>query len=130
MEAFASLNDMLKLFRPLKPDEAERAEALLPVVSNILRTEAYKAGKDLDQMIACDPTGAYTDVVRSVTVDIVGRALMTPTDETPTTQFSQSALGYVVSGSYLVPGGGLFVKKDELHRLGFRRQKIGVIDFA
>ena len=39
---------------------------------------------------------------------------------------SESALGYTVSGTYLVPGGGLFIKKSELARLGLRRQRIGV----
>jgi hypothetical protein len=43
-------------------------------------------------------------------------------------QMSQSALGYSVSGTYLVPGGGLFIKKSELARLGLKRQKTGVID--
>lgn len=43
-------------------------------------------------------------------------------------QYSESALGYTVSGTFLVPGGGLFVKKSELERLGLRRQRIGVIE--
>ena len=45
------------------------------------------------------------------------------------TQFSESALGYSVSGSFLVPGGGLFIKDNELTRLGLKRQRFGVIDF-
>ena len=32
------------------------------------------------------------------------------------------------SGSFLVPGGGLFIKKSELARLGLRRQRMGVIE--
>jgi hypothetical protein len=69
-----------------------------------------------------------TSVVKSVTVDVVARALMTPTNEAPMSQMSQSALGYSVSGTFLVPGGGLFIKKSELARLGLRRQRIGVIE--
>ncbi|MGV7835606.1 Gp19/Gp15/Gp42 family protein, partial [Mycobacterium kansasii] len=41
----------------------------------------------------------------------------------------ESALGYSVSGSYLVPGGGLFIKNSELSRLGLKKQRFGVIDF-
>lgn len=41
---------------------------------------------------------------------------------------SQSALGYSVTGTYLIPGGGLFIKKSELSRLGLRRQRVGVMD--
>ena len=33
-----------------------------------------------------------------------------------------------MSGTYLVPGGGLFIKKSELSRLGLRKQKIGTIE--
>jgi hypothetical protein len=54
---------------------------------------------------------------------------MTSTDQEPMTQTAESALGYSWSGSYLVPGGGLFIKSSELNRLGLRRQRYGVIDF-
>lgn len=124
---FATINDVIELFRPLTPAETTKATALLPIVSDSLRVEARNAGKDLDAMIADDPTDAYKNVVKSVTVDVVARMIMTPTNEAPTTQFSQSALGYSVSGSYLVPGGGLFIKKSELARIGLRRQRNGVI---
>ena len=33
----------------------------------------------------------------------------------PMTQMSESALGYSVSGTYLVPGGGLFIKNRTNH---------------
>ena len=68
------------------------------------------------------------NVVKSVVVDVVARALMTSTNTEPMTQVSQSALGYSVSGTYLVPGGGLFIKKSELARLGLRRQRYGGIE--
>ena len=64
----------------------------------------------------------------SVTVDIVARTLMTSTNSEPMTQMSQSALGYSTSGTFLVPGGGIFIKKTELSRLGIRRQRCGVIE--
>ena len=99
---------------------------LLPIVIDSLRQEAHNVGKDLDQMVVDGDLSA--SVVKSVAVDVVARTLMTPTDGTPMTQMSQSALGYSVSGTYLVPGGGLFVKKSELARLGLRRQRIGVIE--
>ena len=54
---------------------------------------------------------------------------MTSTDQEPMTQSSESALGYSWSGTFLVPGGGLFIKRSELARLGLRNQRYGVIDF-
>lgn len=53
---------------------------------------------------------------------------MTPTNGAPMTQMSQSALGYSVSGTFLIPGGGLFIKRSELARLGLLRQQVGVIE--
>jgi hypothetical protein len=126
MDNFADIEDIENLWRPLSPAEKERAENLLPVVSDSLRSAADNVGKSLDQMIAEKPH--LKNVAKSVTVDVVARTLMTSTDTEPMTQMSQSALGYSVSGTYLVPGGGLFIKKSELARLGLKRQQIGVID--
>ncbi len=126
MENFATVEDLKKLWRALKFDEEKRAEALLEVVSHSLRVEAKKVSKDLDGLVATDPSFAM--VVKSVTVDVVARTLMTSTDQEPMTQMAESALGYSFSGSYLVPGGGLFIKDSELKRLGLRKQRYGVID--
>ncbi|HEM3683783.1 TPA: phage Gp19/Gp15/Gp42 family protein [Streptococcus suis] len=124
---FATIDDLQLLWRTLKLDEKERAKALLAVVSDTLRVEAEKFGKDLDLLSFSNPT--FASVVKSVTVDIVARTLMTSTDQEPMTAMTESALGYSFSGSYLVPGGGLFIKDSELKRLGLvKRQKIGVID--
>lgn len=127
MAAFATLEDLNLLWRPLREDEKSRAEALLAVASDSLRTEADKVGRDLDAMIAAKP--ALASVAKSVTVDVVARTLMTSTNQEPLSQFTQTAGPYTASGTYLVPGGGLFIKKSELARLGLRRQRYGVIDF-
>lgn len=126
MADFATTQDVINLWRALTPDELTRASALLPVVSDSLRLEAKKAGRDLDEM-ALD--SVFANVLKSVVVDIVGRTLLTSTENEPMTQTSESALGYSWSGNYLVPGGGLFIKNTELARLGLRRQRYGVIDF-
>ena len=126
MSSFAKISDVETLWRYLKQDETDRASFLLDVVSDSLRVEAEKVGKDLDAMVL--NSAAYNNVVKSVTVDIVARTLMTSTDQEPMTQFNQTAMGYSASGSFLVPGGGLFIKKSELARLGLRRQRYGVMN--
>ena len=127
MAAFATIEDLQLLWRPLKPSETDRAEALLEDVSDCLRYEAEKVGRDLDQMIEDRPSLAT--VAKSVTVDVTARTLMTSTDTEPMSQMSQSAGGDSVSGTFLVPGGGLFIKKSELARLGLRSQRVGVREF-
>lgn len=126
MASYATIEDLTTLWRELEEGEEDRASNLLEIVSDCLRYEAHKVNKDLDEMIEKDPL--LENVAKSVTVDVVARCLMTSTDAEPTTQYSQSALGYSVSGTYLVPGGGLFIKKSELARLGLRRQNIGFIE--
>ena len=126
MASFATLDDLQKMWRNLQPAERERAEALLDTVSDMLREEAYQYGKDLDNMIL--ERESFRNVVKSVTVDVVSRALMTSTTQEPMTQFAQSAMGYSVSGSYLVPGGGIFIKESEKKWLKLTTQRFGVIE--
>lgn len=124
MEPFATKQDVIDLWRPLTAEELERTDKLIEVISDNLRIEAKRVGKNLDNL-AADAT--YKNVLKSVIVDIVARTLMTSTENEPMIQESQSALGYTWSGTYLVPGGGLFIKKTELARLGLKTQRYGAI---
>ena len=126
MSSFATVDDLTRLWRPMTSEEQTRAEALLEVISASLRVEADKVGKDLDAMVAEDDNLAA--VAMSVTVDVAARTLMTSTNQEPMTQLSQTAGPYSTSGTFLVPGGGLFIKRSELARLGLRRQKCGVME--
>ena len=125
---YATVQDVIDLYRPLTPAEEAKTTQLLPVISDRLRYEAEKVRMDLDAKVAA--SAVFANVARSVTVDIVARALMTPTDSGdlgPMTQISQSAGGYSASGTFLNPGGGLFIKNSELSALGIRRQRYGGI---
>lgn len=126
MEPFVTIEDVEALFRDLTVEENKKAEMLLSIVSDCLRQEAKKVGKNLDEMI--EKQEVYENVVKSVCVDVIARNLMTSTNSEPMEQMSQSALGYSVSGTFLVPGGGLFIKKSELARLGLKRQRMGMIE--
>jgi len=132
MNPLASVNDVITLFRTLTPEEASRTNALLPLLSDYLRQEAIKVNKDIDTMITTDKTGTYQNTVKLVIVDIVARILRQNMESEPLSQESQSALGYTWSGTYAVPGGGFAaaVMKNDLKRLGLKRQQIGVIDLA
>ncbi len=127
MEVYATVTDLKTIWREMTPEEEKRAESILNIVSASLREEAQKVGKNLDEMIVNNPDLAL--VAKSVTCDVTARTLMTSTRQEPMTQYSESAGGYSTSGTFLIPGGGLFIKKSELARLGLRRQKVGVINF-
>lgn len=128
MSDFATISDVTTLFRTLSQEEQTRASALIPVVSATLREEAKKVGKNLDAMVAASSDLAL--VAKSVTVDIVSRVLQTPTNQAPMTQMSEGALGYTFSGTFLSPGGGIFIKNSELAKLGLKRQRYGAIELC
>lgn len=125
--AFATVQDVETLWRPLSAEEQERAANLLPLISDELRVIARGVGKDMDEMVASDE--AYASVAKLVTVDVCVRVLRQSTDGDAMTQESQSALGYSWSGTYAVPGGGIAnsILNNDLKRLGLKRQQIGVI---
>lgn len=124
--AFATVEDISTLWRPLTADEQTRATALLPLISDALRNEASKVGKNLDEM-AEDET--YANVVKLVTVDVTVRVLRQSTSGDAMTQETQAAGGYSWSGTYAVPGGGIAnaILYTDLKRLGLQRQQIGSI---
>lgn len=122
---YATIDDISSLWREMTSEEQTKAEALIPIVCDTLRQEAMNVGRDLDAMIACGKV--LPSVVKSVVVDVVARSLLASTDQEPMTQFSQSALGYSFTGTYLNSGGGIFIKKSELARLGIKRQTLRTI---
>ena len=123
MADFASVTDIQNLKRALTSAEQTRAAALLPVVSDIIRFEAQKVGKDADMLVAADPS--FASVVKAVTVDVVMRELNTPGTQLPATQYSEAAGS--VSMSYSIPNGSgrIALWPSDLKSLGFRRQQIG-----
>ena len=129
MVAFATLADVQALTgKVYTANEEARIETILPLISDALRMEAQKVGKDLDAMVAED--AAYASVAKLVTVDIVVRVLRQSQDGEPMTQESQGALGYTWSGTYAIPGGGIAaaIMRNDLKRLGLRRQQIGTVE--
>ena len=128
MSAFATVDDVSLLWRTIQDSEVERVAALLDMVSDVLRHEAVKVGRDLDEMI--DQTPALASVAKSVTVDIVARVMRQSTSGEPMSQESQAALGYSWSGTYAIPGGGIAnaVLRNDLKRLGLWRQRYGMVE--
>ena len=130
MASFATVADVLEITgKDYTGAEMNRIEALLELISDTLRVYATNIGKDLDKM--ADASTAYANVLKLTTVDIVIRATRQSFDGDPLTQESQSAIGYTWSGTYAIPGGGIAgaIMKNDLKRLGLRRQQFGTIEF-
>lgn len=108
--------------------EQDRINVLIPLISDTLRVEANKVGKDLDEM--AEASEAYASLLKLVITDIIVRAMRQEMDGEPMSQESQGGLGYTWSGTYAVPGGGIAaaIMKNDLKRLGLRRQRMSMID--
>lgn len=127
MDSFANTDDLIKRWKPLTSDEIKQAEVLLADVSNALRLYAHDRGMDLDAMIAEYEPRA--EIAKVVCCDVARREMQSLLDNGPAmSQVSQAAGGYSVSGTFLSPGGGLFIKNAELKMLGLMRQKIKAVD--
>lgn len=130
MSSFATLADVLTITgKTYTEAESARITALLDMVSDTLRVYANNVGKDLDVMV--QESDAYGSVVKLTVVDIVARAMRASLDGEPMVQESQAAIGYSWSGTYAIPGGGIAgaIMKNDLKRLGLRRQRYGTIEF-
>lgn len=129
MSSFATLAEVITLTgKSFTAAEQNRIEALLPLVSDLIRSEGVKVGKDIDAMF--EESMTYASVVRLVTVDVVLRIMRQSNDTEPMSQESQSALGYSWSGTYAIPGGGMATAllNNDLKRLGLKRQRYGTLE--
>lgn len=129
MSDFATLSDVILLEgAEYTEEQAARAEALIPLVCDLIRNEGNRAGKDIDALV--EASTSYASVVKLVTCDVVARVMRQNTTGEAMSQESQSALGYTWSGTYAVPGGGasMALMDKERKMLGLKQQRYGVIE--
>ena len=108
----------------LSDTDKKRVKTLLMYASSLLRVEASNRGYNLDIIILKDEAKKY--VAKMVVLASVKRAMHTnEVTEAPLEQFSQSAMGYTVSGTYLNPGDDIYFLNNELKRLGIAKKSQG-----
>lgn len=125
-KTYATVDDIIATWRPLKDEEIEKAERLISQVCAEIRLTAERYGKDIDNLI--EQSADYALVVQSVVCDTVARVLNQSADSDMFTQFSQSAGGYTISGTYANPGGGTLLLNRDLRKLGLKVQQFGIVD--
>lgn len=129
MKSYATVNDIIKTGKNLTPAQTETAEILIETASSKLRLISSRYGKNIDKMIDDTETGKdFSNVVKSIVVQSVCRALNSISDTPPVTQESQSALGYTASMTYLNAGQSLYFLRNELKELGILRQQFGALE--
>lgn len=115
--AYANDVDLSAFWKPITGDDITRANSLLKLASNRLRTLSTQQGHgDMDDLVNNDP--AYFSTVQWVIMEATKRAMLTPTDLPPVDTFQQTAGPYSENIKYTNPSGDLWFKKSELHDLG------------
>ena len=123
--SYATVQDIETYWRTLTSAEQTTATAMISDVSAKIRLRASKAGKNFDDMIAADDDLAAT--TKTIVCQSVINA-MKMQEAIPATQFSESAGGYTVSGTFYAPGGGVKISKNDWRELGLGGQTYGGLD--
>lgn len=128
MDIYASIEDYEKVYNIiLNNEQQKRLLVLIELASSLLREEANKRKINLSTVINSSDDKA--NVAKMVVLACVHR-VMSKDDEQdmPLEQFSQSALGYTFSGTYVNPGDDLYYLKNELKRMGIIKQRYGAME--
>lgn len=123
MEAFATIAELQTRWRVLSDIEKSRAEMLLMDASAIIATMCAQSGIAIN---ADDELQSL--IIRATACEMVKRAMLSPVDQAPLKNYSQTAGSYSESGTYVNPTGDLYLTSNEKKRLGIGRQRMFSIE--
>lgn len=128
--SYVTVNDLISRWRTLTSDEINKATIFISDCESALHVYADRKGVNLDAKLT---DANYLQLYKAVVCDIVKRELCAADEESPAmSQYSHTVNGYTVQGTYLSPGGGLFIKNAELKSLGIlaqRSRKVELYDY-
>lgn len=128
MDIYASVEDYEKVYNTaLNNEQHKRLLMLIELASSLLREEANKRNMNLSAVISSSDDKA--NVAKMVVLACVHLVMSKDDDQDmPLEQFSQSALGYTFSGTYVNPGDDLYYLRNELKRMGIIKQRYGAME--
>lgn len=125
-DPYANAEDLAEFWKTLTGSDVTRANKLLKLASNRLRTIASNLSIDLDAKV--NASASYFDTVQWVVMEAAKRAMLTPVDAPPANSMQQTAGPYSENIVFTNPSGDLWFKKSELHDLGlYGNQVLGNI---
>lgn len=119
METFATITDLQSRWRALSDIEKTRAETLLMDASVIIATMCAQSSITIDET---DELQSMT--LGAITCEMVKRAMLSPIDQAPMSNYSQTAGSYSESGTFVNPTGDLYLTSSEKKRLGIGKQRM------
>lgn len=125
MAAFATVQELEAFWKPLSQAEKTRAASILELASNRIRLMATNQGVELNT-----EDEVFMSVLKSVVLESTKRAMQTPQDVPPVSDYSQTAGPYSENYKFINPGGDLWFKRSELSSIGLGGQTLGNISSA
>ena len=124
-QGFATNAELAKFWRTLSAEEQTRADYLLILASDNLRQIAMNGGKDLDQMLSDGKI--IENTLKQIVMESVKRAMLTPQNQPPVNQMSQTAGPYSESFVFANPAGDIWFKDKELKMLKLKGQRLSSV---
>lgn len=122
---FADTDELEKFWRTLTEEEKNRAEYLLELASDNLRQVALNGNRSLDDMLQAGKI--IENTLKQIVMESVKRAMLTPQNQPPVNQMSQTAGPYSESFVFSNPAGDIWFKDSELKLLKLRGQKFSSV---
>lgn len=128
--SYVTVNDLISRWRTLTNDEIAKANIFIADTESALHVYANRRSIDLGEKLT---DANYLQLFKATVCDVVKREMCTASDDGPAmSQYSHSVNGYTTQGTFLTPGGGLFIKNAELKSLGLISQhsrKVELYDY-
>lgn len=125
MAANVTTNDLISRWRAMTTEELSKAAGLIDDYEAYLHLYAEDRGIDMDEKLT---DSNFKRVYIAVICDCVANEMTSVIESPAMSQMSQSAMGYSISGTYLNPGGGLFIRNNQLKQLGLMKQKVKQVE--
>lgn len=129
---YATVSDITRLKRSLSYDEQNRAAALIPEVSNAIRYEAQKVGKNFDEMIFSSELGNQWDVLNGDGETTQFTLTDTPVGEIIVRIGNEICTAYTLNGDDIIfdeaPGDNVEILVSYQYRVLLHRAKAITVD--
>lgn len=125
---YLTLDELATFWRAMTDSEKDKAQKLIEACSAEIRLKAQKRGKDFDEMYTADDDLKL--VTKSIISKVVAETMNKDVNQAPFSQFTESAGGYSLTGTYYSASMGTFFTKNDWKRLGLGSQLFGGLDIC
>lgn len=125
---YLTLQELATFWRSMTEAEEDKASKLIEACSAEIRLKAKKRGKDFDELYNNDDDLKL--VTKSIISKVVAETMNKDVNQAPYSQFTETAGGYSLTGTYYSASMGTFFTKNDWKRLGLGAQMYGGLELC